>query len=171
MNCHRVWARTKELWLVAVSAHANYNGLASIGTPYLVTRPPCCVCSNNLIDMKGWCLKSEHQFVDIRATSTTTHLTKKQHFRDRVFSLLFFFFFLESDIINRNKCINELHLIRLMIVRQTIINHWNNTELQDILLGDCAMAFPSHVVDDFIPEKICRMKNIHWNLFPHFDAI
>ena len=28
-----------------------------------------------------------------------------------------------------------------------------------------------HVVDDFIPEKMNRMKNIHWNLFPHFDAI
>ena len=29
------------------------------------------------------------------------------------------------------------------------------------------MTLPSHVVDDFIPEKICRMKNIHGNLFPH----
>ena len=33
------------------------------------------------------------------------------------------------------------------------------------------MGFPFHVVDDFIPEKIHRMKNIHPNLFPHFDAI
>ena len=38
-------------------------------------------------------------------------------------------------------------------------------------LGDCAMTFPTHVVDDFIPGKLRRMKNIHWNLFPHFDAI
>ena len=32
------------------------------------------------------------------------------------------------------------------------------------------MTFPSHVVDDFIPEKMRCMKNLHWNLFPHFDA-
>ena len=39
-----------------------------------------------------------------------------------------------------------------------MINHWNNPELKDIFLDDCAMAFPFYVVD--IPEKICCMKNI-----------
>ena len=47
-----------------------------------------------------------------------------------------------------------------MIILQTLINRWNdrwnNPELKDIFLGDCAMAFPIHVVDDSIPEKICR---------------
>ena len=27
------------------------------------------------------------------------------------------------------------------------------------------MTFPSHVVNDFIPGKLRRMKNIHWNLY------
>ena len=34
-----------------------------------------------------------------------------------------------------------------------MINRWNDSELKDIFLGDCAMTFPSHVVDDFIPQK------------------
>ena len=25
---------------------------------------------------------------------------------------------------------------------------------------------PIPVVDDLFPKKICRMKNIHWNIFP-----
>ena len=41
-----------------------------------------------------------------------------------------------------------------------IIGIWNISEL-----GDCAMTFPSHVVDDFIPGKLRRMKDIHWNLY------
>ena len=39
-----------------------------------------------------------------------------------------------------------------------------------VFLGDCAMAFAFHVVDEFIPEKR-RMKNICWDLFPYFDTI
>ena len=30
---------------------------------------------------------------------------------------------------------------------------WNIPELKDIFLGDCAMAFLFHVVDDFIPKN------------------
>ena len=66
----------------------------------------------------------------------------------------------ESDIIIRNKWwINEeLHLIAPMIVPQIIIGITLNSK--DILLGDCAMAFPSHVVDDFSPEKY-----VIWKIF------
>ena len=41
-----------------------------------------------------------------------------------------------------------------MIVLETIINRLNNPELKAIFHGDCAMAFPIHVVDYFIPEKM-----------------
>ena len=56
----------------------------------------------------------------------------------------------------------------------TIINRWNNSEPWDIFLGDCAMTFPSHVVDDFIPEKICRKKlfiGIYFHILTQYKPI
>ena len=34
-----------------------------------------------------------------------------------------------------------------------ILIHIKGSELEDIFLGDCAMTFPSHVVDDFVFPK------------------
>ena len=39
-----------------------------------------------------------------------------------------------------------------------IIGTWNISELKTFFLGDCAMAFPFHVVDDFIPENTSKEK-------------
>ena len=80
----KVRVRTKELWLVAVRAHANQKGLASIGTPYLLT--------SHLLRFFKWFNRQERaddvskscdcasRFVDFRPTRIKTHLTKKQHF-------------------------------------------------------------------------------------------
>ena len=48
-----------------------------------------------------------------------------------------------------------------------IIGIWNISELSWWLRNDV----PKPRGWRFHSRKLCRMKNIHWNLFPHFDAI
>ena len=126
---------------------------------------PLC-CTNDLIDMKGrccpkfvvsipWSLCTSGQLRHIGGIVPKTALLLWRKVCEKR----------EVDIISRYKWwINE-ELHRWSFDKPLkIVYHWylkclrhfwniGIWNISDIFLGDCAMAFPFHVVDDFIPEN------------------
>ena len=116
---------------------------------------PLC-CTNDLIDMKGRCcpkivLPSLEVCLHPGNYDTSEVSYRKQCFRyDGKFVKKGSWHHKSLQMMNKWR-------ITSMIVRLTIENHISLVfEISfnlDIFLGDCAMAFPFHVVDDFIPEN------------------
>ena len=134
------------------------NGLASMGTPsgHHLLSPAVLYKRFNRHERSMLSQdRSIHpsKFVYIRAT--TTH---RRHHTENSVSVMTESLWKkrEVDIISRYKCwINE-DLHRWSFDKPLkIVYHWYLKYIwtQDIFLGDCAMAFPFHVVDDFIPEN------------------
>ena len=84
-----VWNRTGVMVLI-VLLHNDFRPVVSKRTPHHVTRPTSCVCTNDLIDMKGRCCLNQSFCASIfvltihmiRATRVALwHIAQKKRFR------------------------------------------------------------------------------------------
>ena len=165
-----VRARTKELWLVAVSAHANKRISEHRDT---ISCHPLC-CTNDLIDMKGRCcpkivvsippsLFTSGKLRHIGGIVPKTALPLWRKVCEKR----------EVDIISRyNRLINE-ELHRWSFDKPLkIVYHWYLKYLltQTFFLVIAQWRFHSTWLTISFP-KIRHKKNINWNSFPHFDTI
>ena len=146
-----VRARTKELgW--SRSAHTPIKRISEHRDT--ISCHPLC-CTNDLIDMKGQCCPKIVVSIP-RSLFTSGQLRHIGGIVPKTALPLW----RKVDIISRYKWwINEeLHRWSfdkpLKIVYHWYLKHlWTPGLNSDIFLGDCAMEFPFHVVDDFIPEN------------------
>ena len=139
------WSRSAHTPIKRISEHRD-----------TISCHPLC-CTNDLIDMKGRCCpkivvsiprslftSGQQRHIGGIVPKTALPLWRKVCEKRVV------------DIISRYKWwINE-ELHRWSFDKPLkIVYHWYLKYLWtlDIFLGDCAMAFPFHVVDDFIPEN------------------
>ena len=139
------WSRSAHTPIKRISEHRD-----------TISCHPLC-CTNDLIDMKGRCcpkivVSTLEVCLHPGNYDTSEASYRKQRFRyDEKFMKKW-----EVDIISRYKWwINE-ELHRWSFDKPLkIVYHWYLKYLfnSGIVLGDCAMAFPFHVVDDFIPEN------------------
>ena len=139
------WSQSAHMPIKRISEHRD-----------TISYHPLC-CTNDLIDMKGRCCPKI--VVSIPQSLFTSGQPRHRRHRTKNSASVMTESLLKKrkvDIISRYKWwINE-ELHRWSFNKPLkIVYHWYLKYLwtDDIFLGDCAMAFPCHVVDNFISEN------------------